>query len=101
VSERKLEEEYFHKLDEEAKAKLRVELEAKSAEEARAARKALHAGKCGKCGGTMHGKAFRGIEIDVCEDCGAVLLDPGELEKVADHDRGSFVGHFLGAFGVK
>jgi Zn-finger nucleic acid-binding protein len=30
---------------------------------------------------------FRGVEIDVCESCGVVLLDPGELETLAGKDE--------------
>ena len=58
-------------------------------EEAKASaaeRKALHHLKCGKCGGDMHPKLFKGVEIDICETCGAVLLDPGELEELAGED---------------
>ena len=31
----------------------------------------------------MEPKIFQGVEIDICPSCGAVLLDPGELEELA------------------
>ena len=40
-----------------------------------------------KGGGDMKPRDFKGVEIDVCGDCGAVLLDPGELEQLAGSDR--------------
>ncbi len=95
------EDEYFHKLDQEAKARLKESSDAKARDEAVAQRQALHAGKCGRCGGNMHPKPFRGVEIDVCEQCGSVLLDPGELEQLADRDRGGFAANFFESFRKK
>jgi Zn-finger nucleic acid-binding protein len=99
VSERTEEEKYFHKLDEEAKARLRAEQARVNTAATREERRLLHADHCGRCGGLLFAQAFRGLEIHRCADCGAVLLDPGELEQIADHDRGRFFGDFLGAFG--
>ena len=101
MSDRANEEEYFHKRNEEAKARLRADLQAKGVAEDAATRQAMHANKCGKCGGNLKETPFRGIDIDVCQSCGAVLLDPGELQKIAQEDQGSFVGSFLGAFGLR
>lgn len=81
------EAEYFARLDAEKKQKLAEQLAAENAEAERAERKRLHAGHCGRCGGALEVKPFRGIEIDVCSACGAVLLDPGELEQVAGDDQ--------------
>jgi hypothetical protein len=92
------EDEYFHKLDQEAKNRLKEAQDARDREEALARRKALHANKCGRCGGDMHPRAFRGVEIDVCGECNAVLLDPGELEQLADRDRGGFATNFFESF---
>ena len=65
-----------------AKQGIVSEADAKAIED----RKNLHHNKCGKCGGTMHPKLFKGVEIDICEDCGSVLLDPGELEELAGEE---------------
>ena len=46
----------------------------------------------------METKLFKGVEIEICPNCGAVLLDPGELEQLAGKDESSF---FAGLFGGK
>ncbi len=94
------EEEYFHKQDQEARAKLKAKLDAQQAEAQRAALKELHYLKCGKCGSDMHTMAFRGIEIERCGNCGAVLLDPGELEALAGEDHTSLLASFFSMFGA-
>ena len=93
------EEDYFRKLDQEAKAKLKAKLDAQNAEADRAARKDLHFLKCGKCGSDMETQVFRGIEIEICGSCGAVLLDPGELEQLAGSDHTALFSSFFSMFG--
>ncbi|MFT5582950.1 MAG: hypothetical protein ACI9VR_000527 [Cognaticolwellia sp.] len=80
------EEEYFARLDTEKKAALRKRLNAEHAAQAAQERKERHFNHCGKCGGPMAPKLFKGVEIDVCADCGSVLLDPGELEQLAGEE---------------
>lgn len=101
MSERKNEDEYFHRRDAEAIAKLRADLQAQGVAEDAANLRAAHAGHCGKCGGNLEERPFKGIDIDVCLSCGAVLLDPGELQKIATDDHAGFVSNFLGAFGLR
>ncbi|MBX2799373.1 MAG: zf-TFIIB domain-containing protein [Myxococcales bacterium] len=93
------EEDYFRKLDQEAKARLKSMLDAEQDAAAREARKDLHFHKCGKCGSDMTTQAFRGIEIEVCSNCGAVLLDPGELQQLAGKDTTDVITSFFGMFG--
>ena len=81
------EDEYFRKLDQEAKARLHRKLMLEQADQARRDRAALHHHKCGKCGGDMRALVFRGLEVEECDDCKAVLLDPAELEALAGKDR--------------
>ena len=95
------EDDYFRKLDQEAKAKMKARLDAEQTEQARAQRTELHRNKCGKCGGDMRTEVFRGIEIDVCNDCSAVLLDPGELEQLAGSDSTDTFASFFSMFGSK
>jgi Zn-finger nucleic acid-binding protein len=47
----------------------------------------------------MDTKRFKGIEIEICGNCGAVLLDPGELEALAGEDKHSVVEMIGGLFG--
>jgi uncharacterized protein len=86
-----LEESFFHKEDERKIQKLRAKLEAEKAGNVASELRALHYLHCGKCGEEMDVQVFRGIEIDVCPHCGAVLLDPGELEQLAGTDEGGVV----------
>lgn len=95
------EEEYFRKIDQESKAKLKAKLDEQNVEAERAQRKLLHHKKCGKCGGNMETSVFRGLEIEVCHDCGAVLLDPGELQTLAGADSTALFSSFFSMFGGK
>lgn len=89
----KAEEEYFLRLEREQLAKAQAASALANAAAERQALKDLHADHCGKCGGAMNPRDFQGVEIDVCDDCGAVLLDPGELEQLAGKDAsGAFAG---------
>lgn len=81
------EEDYFARLDREKTAALREKKEIEDAARAKAERAALHKGHCGRCGGDLKVQLFKGVEIDVCPDCGTVLLDPGELEQLAGKDE--------------
>ena len=83
------EQEYFHKLAQAQLAKLREVAAIEDAEAAAEAAKELHFHKCGKCGADMKTELFKGIEIERCS-CGAVLLDPGELEQLAGKDESGF-----------
>ncbi len=95
------EDEYFRKLDQEAKARLQRKLMLEQADHARKERAALHRNRCGKCGGEMHSNVFRGLEIEVCQDCAAVLLDPGELEQLAGKDQTETFTSFFSMFGQR
>jgi NADH pyrophosphatase NudC (nudix superfamily) len=99
VSDPKPEDEYFRKLDAEAKARLRAQMDAEEAGKAAEALRAQHHHRCGKCGNPMATKAFRGIEIEECGSCGAVLLDPGELGVLAGSDQTGVVASFFSTFG--
>lgn len=98
MSERDLEEEYFAKQDREKLAKLKAEQAAKDAATALVERRELHHHKCGKCGADMDTHPFRGVEIEICPECGAVLLDNGELEKLAGTDEGGMLSKMLSIF---
>jgi uncharacterized protein len=61
--------------------------------------KAAHWMKCGKCGYDLQTITWRKVEIDKCFRCGVVLLDDGELEKLAGQENASeLLGSFLGIF---
>lgn len=87
-----LEEEYFKKQEAEQIKKLKAKMEAEKAAKAAEALKELHWLRCGKCGSQMKTETFKGIEIEVCPSCGAVLLDNGELESLVGKDESGVFG---------
>jgi len=93
------EEEYFKKIEAEQKAKLKAQQDADSASTALVERQELHFHKCGKCGDDMNTVVYRGVEIETCPSCNAVLLDPGELQKLAGEDSSAWVSSFFNVFG--
>jgi len=84
-----LENEYFHRKEQELIAKMKAKLDGKSA-------KSLEI-KCPKCDGTLIETDFEKIKIDVCDKCSGVWLDAGELTHVVDKEDES--GWFGKAFG--
>ncbi len=95
------EDEYFAKIEAEKKARLVADMKAQKHRAAIEERRALHWLRCGKCGAQMDTRIFRGVEVEVCPDCGAVLLDRGELEALSGKDRGGFFEALSGLFGGK
>ena len=39
---------------------------------------------CPKCFGRLEPRFSREVEVDVCEDCGGIFLDRGELRKIIE-----------------
>ena len=99
MSEHDLESEYFARIDAEKRAALRQKLEDDLAQIDADERRKLHFHKCGKCGSDMVTKPFRGVEIEECSNCGAVLLDVGELQQLAGEDQSAFFTSFFSVFG--
>lgn len=83
----KPEDEYFARIEAEKKERLARILADEDQEKKAAELKALHHMHCGKCGQEMFTTSFRGVDIETCPGCGAVLLDPGELQELAGEDQ--------------
>jgi uncharacterized protein len=79
---RGLEEEYFHRKNQEAIEKLRAKM--------RIAAQAKEAGtssmKCPRCDGTLKEIFIETVPIDTCDKCAGVWLDSGELENLTKTD---------------
>jgi len=77
-----LEEEYFHRKNQEAIDKLRAKM--------RIAAQAKEAGassmKCPRCDGTLKEIFIETVPIDTCDKCAGVWLDSGELENLTQTD---------------
>ncbi len=93
------EEEFFAREEAEKLYKLHKEkLRAQKAQDAEAQKQA-HWMKCGKCGYDLQTIRWRNVDVEKCFRCGAILLDDGELEKLAGKEGGfftSFGGLFKG-----
>ncbi len=78
-----LENEYFYKQEQELLEKMKAKLEAEKAE------KSKLKDKCpvNTCQGHLKEVDFENIKIDICEKCGGVWLDAGELTQIMDHDE--------------
>ena len=85
---RGLEEEYFHRKNKEAIEKLREKM--RVSEEAKAA--GTSSMKCPRCDGTLNESKVEEVSVDVCDKCGGVWLDSGELEQLTKREGG---GGFL------
>ena len=77
-----LEEEYFHRKNQEAIEKLRAKM--KVAEEAKAS--GLSSMKCPRCSGSLKESNFEGVMIDTCQNCSGVWLDPGEFGQLVQKE---------------
>ncbi len=85
-----LEEEYFHRKEQEAieKARQRRTAEQETSQPAEARM------RCPKCGAALQEMTFQAVQIDQCTGCHGVWLDAGELERVAAHETQSWLAYF-------
>lgn len=83
------EEEYFVRMEFEARKKAEEERQKRLAEEEKRKAKELHWMKCPKCGMNLIEIDYKGIKVDKCSACDGVWLDAGELERVADMEKGA------------
>jgi ribosomal protein L37AE/L43A len=81
-----LEEEYFHRKNQEAIERLRAKM--KVAEEAKVA--GLSSMECPRCDGSLKETKVEEVTIDTCEKCGGVWLDSGELEQLTQKEKGGW-----------
>ena len=88
-----LEEEYFHRKNQEAIEKLRAKM--KVAEDAKAA--GLSSMKCPRCEGNLKESNFEGVLIDTCDNCSGVWLDPGEFGQLVQKEKGGWFSRFWNA----
>lgn len=82
-----LEEEYFHRKNQEAIEKLRAKM--KVAAEAKAA--GTSSMRCPRCDGSLNESNFEEVSIDTCDKCGGVWLDSGELEQLTRKESGGWL----------
>jgi uncharacterized protein with PIN domain len=90
---RGLEEEYFHRKNQEAIERLREQMQVSEA--ARTA--GTSSMKCPRCDGSLKESKFEEVMIDTCDNCGGVWLDSGELQQVTKKDKGGWFSRHFGA----
>jgi uncharacterized protein len=84
-----LENEYFHKKEQELIAKMKAKIQEDDA-------KRLGI-KCPKCEGTLIEADFENIKIDICNTCSGVWLDAGELTNIVEQEKdGGWFGKLFG-----
>ena len=87
-----LEEDYFHRKNQEAIEKIRQKM--KVAEEAKAAGKSSM--QCPRCDGSLKESKFEEVLIDTCDKCGGIWLDSGELEQLTKRERSGWINRLWG-----
>lgn len=95
------EDKYFARIEAEKKVRLAAILADEESKTQATELKRIHYMHCGKCGQKMESTHFKGVEIEVCTVCSAVLLDPGELETLAGEDQASVIASIAAAFGIR
>ena len=76
-----LENEYFHRKEQELIEKMKAKLAADETKELDL--------DCPKCDGKLVETDFENIKIDVCDKCTGVWFDAGELAQVVDKNENS------------
>lgn len=82
------EEEYFARQEFEKKRKLEEEKQKTLAIEQKEKARELHFMKCPKCGMDLIEIDYKNIKIDKCSSCAGVWLDAGEMDQVAQMEKG-------------
>jgi len=82
------EEEYFARLEYEKKRKAQMERRARQNDEEREKLKKLHYMHCPKCGQPLIEIDYKGVAVDKCSGCEGIWLDSGELEQIAQFEKG-------------
>ena len=81
---RAMEDGYFRQRDNEIVEKLRAKINSGGQTETAATVQTFN---CPKCTGKLVTGNFENVQIDVCDNCGGVWLDAGELQQIAGHDQ--------------
>ena len=75
---RAMENEYFHRKEQELIEKMKSKLSAENAPASSL--------ECPKCDGKLVETNYETIKIDVCNECTGVWLDAGELAQIVEKD---------------
>jgi hypothetical protein len=84
-----LEEEYFRRQNRELVEKMKQRLSTEGAMQETSY-------DCPKCEGKLQTGNFESIQIDICDTCGGVWLDAGELQQIAGKQESGWLGRLFG-----
>lgn len=84
----KNEDEYFAKLDVDKARRLSRQVSDRYRKEEKDKMRHIHEMHCSKCGMDLQSITFQGFIIDKCFDCGAVVLEADQFEKLAGSEEG-------------
>jgi hypothetical protein len=84
-----LEEEYFHRKEQEALEKTRQRIAAEESEPIK-----VSFMRCPKCSEKLEEHIFNDIKVDRCNSCQGVWLDPGELERLTSKESRGWLARF-------
>ena len=76
---RALENEYFHRREQELIEKMKSKLSAENVQTSKM--------NCPKCDGKLVETEYENIKIDVCNSCTGVWFDAGELAQIVEKDE--------------
>jgi uncharacterized OB-fold protein len=85
---RQSEEEFFAREEAEKKHVLHETHQRQISAHERDERRKLHFMKCPKCGDNLSTIRIGFVDVEQCPDCGAMVLDRGELEKIRVAESG-------------
>ncbi len=83
-----LEDEYFHRREQELIEKMRAKLAAENNDVSKL--------NCPKCDGNLVETNYENIKMDVCNKCHGVWLDAGELAQILHKDEGGWLHRLFG-----
>lgn len=89
------EHEYFARQEFERRKKEEQEKRAELNKLEKERLKELHHMHCPKCGHNLLEIDYRGIAVDKCSNCDGIWLDAGELEQVAQLEKGKLDKWFV------
>ena len=96
------EDAYFAREEAEKLHRMHQERRKKLTEQEREEMKKLHHGHCPKCGDYLETIMWRTVEVEKCFNCEAIVLDKGELERLAgEEEEGTYLRSFLDIFSFK
>lgn len=92
------EEEFFAREEAEKKRKLASQVSKQLAADEKKKLRDLHFMHCPKCGMKMQDVKLRGLDVEVCFECGGIFLDKNEIDVIAAPQQKGIMSAILNWF---